>query len=344
MSSQQVQHRAKGKTAQANPIDTSGRTIPSNYRDEARAQPQLLTNQEFDATNNQLLTAGQTIEVARQRLFETRFVASSAMQELEQERQVRQRCSDAYKELHVQYGRKVTELHEMTTKCISLHKELEESQETVSNYNSDFKEYERRVTAEKAQLEDRIRDSEGGRVETAQQMQVVLEDRNSARGRVDELEKELNKTLAREALALQKFDEQEKVREHLIQEHRVEVNMMTAREALALQRIDELQKGVDELIQEHQEAMDIAVDRMNSAEKMVDGFRKIYGTSERQEVALTSPNPPPEQSSGAGKREREVPKQQRGRPSRYRKCKAAIKAGEEDKIVVRETKWPGEIW
>jgi chromosome segregation ATPase len=119
-------------------------------------------------------------------LFETRFVASSALQDLEQERQIRLRCSDAYKELHVQYGRNVAEMHEMTTKCVSLHKELEESQKTLSDYESSFEEFKRRAV----ENEDRIGDLERRRVETAKQIEVVIDRDNSARKRIDELEKE----------------------------------------------------------------------------------------------------------------------------------------------------------
>jgi chromosome segregation ATPase len=187
-------------------------------------------------------------------LFETRFVASSALQDLEQERQVRQRCSDAYKELHVQYRRNVAEMHEMTTKCVSLHKELKESQKTLSHYESSFEEFKRRA----AENKDRIGDLERGRVETTKQIKVVIDRDNSARKRIDELEKE---------------------RGDLIQGHRAAISVRMARECLAKQRIDELQEGVDALIREHQAVMNIAIDRMNSAEQKVGEFRKIISTS-----------------------------------------------------------------
>ncbi|KAL5316318.1 hypothetical protein ACEPPN_015363 [Leptodophora sp. 'Broadleaf-Isolate-01'] len=307
MPSQQVQHRAQGKATQVNhpePIDTSGQALPSNSRDVARAQPQLLTNQEFDTINNRLLTAGEAIEVSRQKLFETRCVASSVMQELDQERGVRLRCSDTYKELHFQYRKKVTEVHEMTTKCLSLHKELDESQRVISNYDSAFKESEHRVAAEKSQFEDRIRDLEGRRAETAKQVQIVLDRENSAWKRIEELEKE---------------------REDLAEEHRAAINVRVARESLAEQRVNELQKGMDELIRDHQAAMKITVDRMNSAEQKVDEFRKIISKSEHREVATT-----PEYFPGVGKRLRLETKQQRGRPSRHRKCKDAPKVVDDD--------------
>jgi DNA repair exonuclease SbcCD ATPase subunit len=273
-------------------------------------QHQLLSNQELDAINKNLLTAGDSIEVSRQKLFETRFVASSALQDLEQERQVRQRCSDAYKELHVQYGRNVAEMHEMTTKCVSLHKELEESQKTLSHYESSFEEFKRRA----AENEDRIGDLERRRVETAKQIEVVIDRDNSARKRIDELEKE---------------------RGDLIQGHRAAISVRMARECLAEQRIDELQEGVDALIREHQAAMNIAIDRMNSAEQKVGEFRKIISTSEHQEVASTCLTPSPEQSLGALKRPSSETKQQGGRPSKHRKCKDATTMGEEGTIVVR---------
>jgi hypothetical protein len=261
--------------------------MPPNSREGARVQPQLLTTQDADVINNQLLRAGEAIEVSRQKLFETRYVASEALQELDQERQIRQRCSDAYKELHVQYERKVDEVFEMTTKCLTLNEELEKAQKAISNYDSTLKEAERGIAAEKAQLEDRIRDIEGRRARIAHQIQNVLEDEQSSRRRVGELEKE---------------------KEILIREHGETVNVMAAREALAIQRADELQKGVDKFVQEHQAAMKIAVDRMNAAEETADAFRKKY-----------------EHSLGVGKRRKPEPepKQQPVRPSKYRKCKRA---------------------
>ncbi|KAH8792207.1 hypothetical protein F5882DRAFT_376763 [Hyaloscypha sp. PMI_1271] len=290
-------------------INTSGRTFSSNSRDGARA-PQLLSNQQLDAINKKLLTAGESIELSRQKLFETRFVTSSTLQDLEQERQVQQRCSDTYKELHDQYGRNVTEIHEITTKCVSLHKELEESQNTLSDYGSSFEEFKRYATKN----EDRISDLEKRRVETIKQIQVVIDRDNSARKRIDELEKE---------------------RGDLIQEHREAISVRVARECLAEQRIGELQEGVDALIQEHQAAMNIAIDRMNSAEQKVEEFRKITSRSGHQEVASTCLTPSPEQSPGAVKRLRSETKQQGGRPFKHRKCKDATTMGEEDTIVVR---------
>jgi hypothetical protein len=248
--------------------------------------------------------------VSRQKLFETKFVASSALQDLEQERQVRQRCSDAYKELHVQYGRKVAEMHGMTTKCVSLHKELDESQKTLLDYRSAFEESKRRA----AENEDRIRDLERRRAESAKQIQVAIDRDNSARTRIDQLEKEMR---------------------DLIQVHGATISVRVARECLAEQRIDELQEGADILIQQHQAAMNITVDRMNSAEQKVEEFRKIIGTFEHWEGASACLTPSPEQSPGAVKRPRSETKQHRGRPSKHRKCKDATKMGEEDTIVVR---------
>jgi len=283
--------------------------MPPNSRESARVQPQLLTTQDADAINNQLLRAIEAIEVSRQKLFETRFVASEAIQELDQERQIRQRCSEAYKELHVQYERKVGEMFEMTTKCLTLNEELEKAQKAMSEYDSTLKESERGIAAEKAQLEDRIRDLEGRRTRIAKQIQNVLEDELSARKRIGELENE---------------------KESLVREHGKTINVMAAREALAVQRADELQKGMDKFVQEHQAAMNIAVDRMNSAEEMADALRKKY---ERWEAC---PTPSPEQSAGVGTRRKpeQEPKEQPVRPSKYRRCKRATKV-ESGTIVVR---------
>lgn len=50
----------------------------------------------------------------------------------------------------------------MTTKCVSLYKELEESQNALSNYESAFEESKVRA----AKSENMIRDLEGRREET----------------------------------------------------------------------------------------------------------------------------------------------------------------------------------
>jgi chromosome segregation ATPase len=114
----------------------------------------------------------------------------------------------------------------MTTKFGSLYKELKESQKTTSKYRSAFEEYKRRASKNR----DKVKDLEGRRVETAKQIQVIINRDNSARTRINKLEKE---------------------REDLIQGHRAAISLRVARECLAKQRIDELQEGVDILIQEY---------------------------------------------------------------------------------------------
>jgi hypothetical protein len=74
------------KTRRLERIDTSGRALSSNTRE----RPQLLSRQAINALNHKLLGVGQTIETTRQRLYETRFIADTAQQELEQERHIRQ--------------------------------------------------------------------------------------------------------------------------------------------------------------------------------------------------------------------------------------------------------------
>lgn len=70
----------------------------------------------------------------------------------------------------------------MKTKCLSLHKELDESQRVIRNYDSIFKESEHSGAAEKSQFEARIKDLEGRRAETATKIQIVLDRENSAKG------------------------------------------------------------------------------------------------------------------------------------------------------------------
>jgi chromosome segregation ATPase len=154
--------------------------------------------------------AGEAIELSREKLFETLFIASSTLQELDQERQIRQRFSNAYEELHVLYRRKVEEVHEMATKCFSLHKELEDAQKTISDCDSALKESKRGLAVEKVQFENRLKDLARERARTGQQIQNVLEEEKSARQRVGELEKENGDLAAREALAIQRANELQK--------------------------------------------------------------------------------------------------------------------------------------
>ena len=105
----------------------------------------------------------------------------------------------------------------MTAKCVSLHKEHEESQKTLSDYRSAFEEYKRRA----AENEDRTRDLENRRVETAKQIQVFISQDNLARTRIDELEKE---------------------RGDMIQQHRVATNITVDRMNSAEQKVEELKK------------------------------------------------------------------------------------------------------
>jgi len=244
--------------------------------------------------------------VSRQKLFETRYVASEALQQLDQERGIRQRCAEAYNELHIQYERKIDEVLDMTKKCFAVNEELEKAQKAISNYDLTLKESQRGIAAEKAQLEDRIHDLEGRRVCIANQIQNVLENERSARQRIGELETE---------------------KQNMIREHETTISMMAAREALAIQRTDEIQKGVDTFMQEHQAAMDTAIDRMNSAEQIADTLRKKY---ERWEAC---PTPSPEQSLRRRKPEPET-KLQPVRPSKHRKCKGARKV-DNDTIELR---------
>lgn len=111
----------------------------------------------------------------------------------------------------------------MTTKCVLLYKELEESQKTLSDYESSFEEFKCRA----AENKDRIGDLERRRLETTKQIEVVIDRDNSTRKRIDELEKE---------------------RGDLIQGYQAAISVRVARECLAEQRIDELQEGVDILI------------------------------------------------------------------------------------------------
>lgn len=299
-------------------IDTSGRLLSQNPRDGVRTQPQLLNGHEIDAMNKKLLAAGQAIEATRQKLYETRFIADTALQELEQERHIRQQCSDAYKEAHVQYGKKVGEVHDMANKCMSLHKELEKSQETISNYQSTFENLENSIASGKVQLE-----------ESAKEVERKTSELQIAMTRIQGLEKEVNKAVAKECLtkkrvneleeekahlnlalqrvdgleeergqlglALQKIHNLEQERKDAAEKYQARINEMIAREALAEQRIAEQRQEIDELMQELQV---VTMGRLNSP----GGKPGTRGAA----------NPA------------------HGRPSKYRKCKDVRKAGEED--------------
>ena len=103
----------------------------------------------------------------------------------------------------------------MTTKCVLLHKELEESQKTLSDYELSFEEFKRHAAKNK----DRIRDLEKRRVETAKQIKVVIDRDNLARKRIDKLKKE---------------------RGDLIQGHQAAISIRVACKCLAKQRISKL--------------------------------------------------------------------------------------------------------
>ena len=210
----------------------------------------------------------------------------------------------------------------MANKCVSLQKELEESQMTISNYESAFKKFENSIASGKVQLEDTAKDLE----RRTSELQIAMK-------RIQELEKEVNKAIARECLAkktvselekerahlsldldepeeergqlglaLQKIHNLEKEREDAAQTHWARINEMIAREALAEQKIAEQRQEMEELMQELQAATTTTMGRLNSAE----------GKPRTKRAA----NPA------------------RGRPSKYRKCKDARKVGDEDTIMV----------
>jgi chromosome segregation ATPase len=213
----------------------------------------------------------------------------------------------------------------MATKCMSLYKELEESQMTISNYESAFKKFENSIASGKVQLEDTAKDLE----RRTSELQIAIK-------RIQELEKELNKAVARECvakktvseleeerahlnLALQRFNGQEeergqlglalqtihnleKERDDAVQKHWARINEMIARKALAEQKIAEQRQEMGELMQELQAATTITMDHLNSAEGK-PGMKRAANPA-------------------------------CGRPSKHRKCKDARKVGDEDTIEV----------
>jgi hypothetical protein len=259
-------------------------------REGGRKPAQLLTDQELDALSTQLATAGQIIELSRQKLFETRHFATSAGRELEQERQALKQCSEADIGLYIQYGKNLVELHETTTRCLSLHHELGENQDLAK-----------------------------GKIQELEKERQHLKQEHWA---------EITERTALESLAQEKINELEKERQRLNQEHWAEITKRTALESLAQEKIGELEKMVEEMVQEQEEAMSFTLDHSSSPEHWYEDVKK-HNTPEAQIVSLSETTSSPENcpSQGALKHERTEIRHDAiygGRPSKYRKCKGAL--------------------
>jgi chromosome segregation ATPase len=124
---------------------------------------------------------------------------------------------------------------------MSLHKELKESQMTISNYESAFKKFENSIASGKIQLKDTAKDLE----RRTSELQIAIK-------RIQELEKEVDKAVARECLAEETVSELKKEKAHL---------------NLALQRFDGLEKEKEQLGLALQKIHNLEKERDNAAQK-----------------------------------------------------------------------------
>ncbi|KAH8650387.1 hypothetical protein BGZ60DRAFT_421883 [Tricladium varicosporioides] len=154
------------------------------------------------------------------------------------------------------------------------------------------------IAIEKEGLEDRIKDLE----------RMISEQMRINNAKVKDLESEVNKTLARENLALKKFEELQKrvnlanrleiEKGYMEQEHWAEISKRAAHEDFTEKKIAKLQNEMEELIQKHQAAMNVIIDRLTSAEQRLGVFRRGYLASEQPQTASTNPQGKPSTRRG----------------------------------------------
>jgi chromosome segregation ATPase len=118
--------------------------LPPNTRD-GNLQPPF-ADLDFDAINGQLLSVCKAIEA-------TRMKARSSVAAADQERILRLRCSDAYKRLYTRYEQTAQELHDTSSKYVSLQQQLDAANEAISTYVSNTEDYEQRL-ANSVQMAD----------------------------------------------------------------------------------------------------------------------------------------------------------------------------------------------
>jgi chromosome segregation ATPase len=289
-----------------------------------------------------LYDAGMTIEISRKKLRDNQTAINAYDEMLKRERETRLKWSQSYDELYQQHGRTLADLSNMATKCLSLHKELEQAQETIHKYKMTIGECERRVgnrspsdvkdrdmdqgdwdmvepTIE--QLQARIRDLEEEKATMIREHESALinaaERIGAADRKLDELAKEKadmtqqhldvlvnakNRILAAE----EKVDELATEKATMIRKHDSALINAAERIGATDRKLDELDKEKADMIQEHQDAIANANDRILAAEQKVLEYEMMHLASQAVELVQTDSAATPEQiaSPSSGKRQR----------------------------------------
>lgn len=290
-----------------------------------------------------LYDAGMTIETSRKKLRDNQAAISAYDEMLKKERETRLKCSQAYEELYQQHGRTLADLSNMATKCLSLHKEIEQAQETIHTYKMTFGECERRLSNRTApgdvkdrdmdqadwdmvepaieQLQARIRDLEDEKATMIREHESALinaaERIGAAERRLNELAKEKAAMVREHESALinaaerigatdRKLDELATEKTTMIQEHESALINAAERIGAGDRKLDELAKEKANMTQEHQDALSNANKRILAAEQKVLEFEMMHLASQAAELVRISSAANPEQiaSPSAGKRQR----------------------------------------
>jgi len=154
---------------------------------------------------------------------------ASVQQAAEQERKARLDCTEAYARLHAQHGRAVRDLDNMSTKCVSLDRQLKQAENTISSYELTIEDNERRSVAEylarTEQLEAKIRGIEDDKATMMQKQESSL---TNAANRIGGLE--------------QKIHELEGEKQEMAQEHQVSLSNAAACISTAERKVVELEQ------------------------------------------------------------------------------------------------------
>jgi hypothetical protein len=258
-----------------------------------------------------LFDACGAIEASRKQLFDSRVAICAFDQALKRERQNHLECSQAYKVLHTQYDGTLTDLNNMASKCLSLHRELEEAQQTI-------------YTNEMLIGEDERRPSSGA-------ISGGVKDQDIDQADWDMMEPAIAKTEQLEARI--KALENEKA--SMIREHDSALFNAADRIIAAERKLDELIGEKADMTQDHQNALYNAANRISIAERKIHEFEKMHLALGSQEESVqigstaTSEQIP---SPSAGKRQRprdeqSASTQQKGEPTqKTRKRRQVAKA------------------
>jgi chromosome segregation ATPase len=267
--------------------------MSSNASEDTR--PQYFTSQGLDM---KLRDACAAIEIARKKLFDDQTAITAYDKMLKKERELRLQCSNAYKELYEQHEKTLTDVNNIASKCLSLHRELEEAQGIIHAYKMTIGQHEQRLSsrATPSDVKDHATDQgDWDMVEPAiEQLQARIRDLEG--------EKETMKREHQNALINLEAEQST-----MMQRHESALINAADRIGAADRKLAELAKERADMIEEHQNALANATDRMVAAEQKAQEYELMYLTSTAAAPDLIS-------SPGAGKRQRSEDEQDLSTP------------------------------